>query len=186
MAKATYKSALRSKKLIQEALLSLIMEKEVTKITVTDIVKKADINRSTFYAHYPDIRGIFESFEDQILSELGQILDDFNYDTFFENPSQFLLRINHFLEQDKTLYQCLISSSGAGQFLEKMQVFFLDRMLHSHTVPKNVLESVEFNIRIQFFASGIVGLYRQWFLGKLDCQFNDIPAEISKLLTVSF
>ena len=30
--------------------------KDLSKITVTDIVNRADINRATFYAHYPDVR----------------------------------------------------------------------------------------------------------------------------------
>ncbi len=35
--------------------MELIQEKDVEKITVTDIITRADINRGTFYAHYQDI-----------------------------------------------------------------------------------------------------------------------------------
>ena len=51
-----YKSALRSRKWIRQAFMELLREKDFEKITVTDIVNRADINRSTFYAHYPDVR----------------------------------------------------------------------------------------------------------------------------------
>ena len=51
MAKAEYRSALRSKKLITDALVELLDEKTLDKITVTDIVKKTDINRGTSYDH---------------------------------------------------------------------------------------------------------------------------------------
>ncbi|MBR2950520.1 MAG: TetR family transcriptional regulator, partial [Lachnospiraceae bacterium] len=54
------RSAIRSRRLIREALLELLQEKKFEKITVTDIVKRADINRSTFYAHYPDVMGLLE------------------------------------------------------------------------------------------------------------------------------
>ena len=47
--KAEYRNSIRSKTLIRNALLSLMQEKEFEKITVTDIVSKADINRGTFY-----------------------------------------------------------------------------------------------------------------------------------------
>lgn len=50
MAKAEYKSAIRSRRMIQHALVELLQEKELDKITVTDIVTRADINRGTFYA----------------------------------------------------------------------------------------------------------------------------------------
>ena len=38
MAKAEYKSAIRSRRMIQRALVELLQEKELDKITVTDIV----------------------------------------------------------------------------------------------------------------------------------------------------
>ena len=55
MAKAEYRSAVRSRKLINDALADLLTEKPLDKITVTDVVNRADINRGTFYAHYRDI-----------------------------------------------------------------------------------------------------------------------------------
>lgn len=61
MAKAEYKSAIRSRRMIQRALVELLQEKELDKITVTDIVTRADINRGTFYAHYADISGVLDS-----------------------------------------------------------------------------------------------------------------------------
>ena len=56
-----YRSAIRSRRLIHQAFLELLREKPFEKITVTDIVNRADINRSTFYAHYPDVRGLVEA-----------------------------------------------------------------------------------------------------------------------------
>lgn len=55
-----YRSSRRSRRMIRVAFESLIREREFSKITVTDIVERADLNRSTFYAHYPDIYGIVE------------------------------------------------------------------------------------------------------------------------------
>jgi AcrR family transcriptional regulator len=44
----------RTRKLMQEALMSLIVEQGYEKITVQDILDRADVGRSTFYAHYRD------------------------------------------------------------------------------------------------------------------------------------
>lgn len=46
--------AARSKRLIVEAWRELILEKEYKKISVKDIVERADIGRATFYAHFED------------------------------------------------------------------------------------------------------------------------------------
>ena len=58
--KAEYRSSIRSKVLIKNALLSLMREKSFDKITVTDIVDRADINRFvTFVAAYRAIILLF-------------------------------------------------------------------------------------------------------------------------------
>jgi AcrR family transcriptional regulator len=44
----------RTRDLLRTALLSLIQEKGYDRITVQDILDRADIGRSTFYAHYRD------------------------------------------------------------------------------------------------------------------------------------
>lgn len=48
MAKAEYRSSIRSKQLINAALADLLQEKPLDKITVTDVVRRAGINRGTF------------------------------------------------------------------------------------------------------------------------------------------
>lgn len=45
---------IRTKKLIQDALMTLVQKKDFDDITVKDISEKATINRATFYAHYVD------------------------------------------------------------------------------------------------------------------------------------
>lgn len=44
-----------SKRVIREALYELMTEKPGAKITVTELCRRADVNRSTFYAFYDDI-----------------------------------------------------------------------------------------------------------------------------------
>jgi AcrR family transcriptional regulator len=44
----------RTRKLIRDALTSLLGEKSFESITVQDVAERATINRATFYAHYTD------------------------------------------------------------------------------------------------------------------------------------
>ena len=88
--KKEYRSAVRSRRLIHQAFLELLQEKDFEKITVTDIVKRADINRSTFYAHYPDVRGMVEALLENTVSRSVALISDLDLQTLFTEPVPFL------------------------------------------------------------------------------------------------
>ena len=46
--------------LMNQALLSLLEKKDIEFITVTEITKKAGVNRSTFYLHYDNVYELLE------------------------------------------------------------------------------------------------------------------------------
>ncbi|MBQ7688565.1 MAG: TetR/AcrR family transcriptional regulator [Clostridia bacterium] len=59
-----------SKKLFQNAVLELLEEKGgIEKISVRELCAKAQLNRSTFYAHYTEPREVLAEAEDEILTE---------------------------------------------------------------------------------------------------------------------
>ncbi len=182
--KAEYRSAKRSRALIRQAYTDLLKEKDLNKITVTDIVKKADINRGTFYAHYPDVRGVTEEIENEFIEEMLNILAEFKYENFFQNPIPLLLRISRFLEKDEDFYKVLIRSNNSEMFLEKLKKIFSNHMLSDTDIPEHLKNSKTVKLRISYFAGGIVNVYKQWFMGELDCNLNDIALEISKLLNL--
>lgn len=63
-----------------------IYDKDLSKITVTDIITRADLNRATFYAHYPDVLGVTEEIENEIIEKMLDILKEFQFTNFFRNP----------------------------------------------------------------------------------------------------
>lgn len=180
--KAEYKSAVRSRKMIREAYMELLKEKDINKITVTDIITKADLNRSTFYAHYPDVRSVTEEIENEIIEKMLEVLSHFRYTNFFDNPTPLLLEISRFLESNRDFYSILIKANGAEIFLQKLKDIFAKHMMSDSDVPESLKNTKMVSLRICYFAGGIVNMYQEWFAGNLDCSLNDIALEVSKLL----
>lgn len=62
----------RTRRALHEALIELVLEKGYERITVREILDRADVVRSTFYAHYRDKDALlFSCFEEM----LGQVRD---------------------------------------------------------------------------------------------------------------
>ncbi len=182
--KTEYRSAVRSRKMIREAFLELLKEKDINKITVTDVVSKADLNRSTFYAHYPDIRAITEEMENEVVEKMLELLKKFELVNFFNNPTPLLLEVSRFLENNQELYKILLKINDAETFLKKLKKIFADYMLSDTDIPEYLKDSKMVTLRISYFAGGIINMYQDWFVGNLTCSLNDIALEVSKLLSL--
>ena len=70
------RSTRRTRAAIESSLLEIIAQKPVNKITVQEIIDRANVCRTTFYAHYQDIYDLIESIGSAIIDEVGARLDD--------------------------------------------------------------------------------------------------------------
>ncbi len=183
MERKTNKNGMRSRRLIREALLRLLKTKSPDDITIMDIVNEADINRATFYAHYSCLRDLYDEIEKEVIDKMMDILKDFKAENFFSNPGPLLLQISIFLNEDIETYRTLIKTPGSNLFIEKLMGIFIDYLKRDSSIPEEVRNARNFNIRAYYFAGGLSTLYQEWFNGNLDCTLFDIPLEVGKMLS---
>ena len=181
MAKAEYRSSLRSKKLINEALADLLTEKPLDKITVTDVVSRADINRGTFYAHYKDIPDLVDHLIQQTFSAIreaviGQIQSPANVGL------ALLTAIQRVLEEDLVFYRKILSSS-ASSILQEQLVAIVSEFMLEHKDRFYPGSQEEYQIAIRFCAGGLSNLYRDWFAGKLSCSLSELTQTGNALIS---
>ena len=177
-----YRSAVRSRRLIRSAFLELLREKAYEKITVTDIVTRADINRSTFYAHYPDVRGLVEEIVGEAITYSTELADSLNIREFLEDPMPFLRDLTSYGSDNKELYALLCRSDFAHRQMEHLKHTLIDSALRSPAFPEAIRSSPSFRIHISFFVGGVLSLYVMWLQGELDCSVEDITSQLSQLI----
>lgn len=172
MAKAEYRSAIRSRKLINDALADLLTEKPLDKITVTDVVARADINRGTFYAHYKDIPDVVDHLIQQTFSTIRDaIISHTASDLNIEHT--LLSTIQRILEEDMSFYRKILNSSASAIMQEQVVAVVTEFMLeHKDRFYPGSQE--EYQIAIRFCAGGLSNLYRDWFSGKLPYTLGEL------------
>ena len=83
-----------TKNIIKTTFLKKLEEKEINKITVSEICKEADVNRATFYRYYLDVYDLLDSIEAEFVDNLRLIFKEENYTVY-----SFALKVlNIFLE----------------------------------------------------------------------------------------
>ena len=180
MAKAEYRSAIRSKKLICMALADLLQEKPLDKITVTDVVRRAEINRGTFYAHYTDIPDVLHHVIKQTFSHIRESVFESNQPKA-DIPHVLLHGIQEILESDLDFCKKVMASSASSMMEEELVKLVLDYLIqHEDEYCQGNYKQYEMTIR--FCAGGLSVLYRDWFSGKLPLTLDHLTKQAEALL----
>lgn len=99
----------KSKSSIINTFLELRAKKPLEKITVTELCRKAEINKSTFYVHYHDIYDLSDQLENEVVDS---ILQSIRYpEKVFEEPKQFTYELFQAYQAKNSLIQILFADT---------------------------------------------------------------------------
>lgn len=180
--KQEYRSSKRSRRLIREAFLELLEAREFSKISVVDIVERADLNRSTFYAHYPDIYGIVDEMQEEIISKNMELFRQIEFRNILQDPKPYLQCITATMEENLELMRKLGLTENVHRKSEKLQEMMEHDIMTHSDIPQAVRESALFAIRVHFFMGGIMNTYQHWAEGKLNCTLDQLSSQIADMI----
>lgn len=101
---------------IKSAFLALLETKELSKITVTEICRTANINRGTFYHHFSDTQAVFNQIEDELLSEVFPILLQQNPDNLYD----WLKNIVEIIKKNESIARIILAEYPSCKLLETL------------------------------------------------------------------
>ena len=182
MAKAEYRSSIRSKKMIFQSIADLLQEKPLDKITVTDVVNRAQINRGTFYAHFADVPDVINHLIMGIFSTIAQAISE-EPKQLSDIPHVLLKKIQSFLEEDMEFCR-KVMNSGASQMMQEQLVQFVTEYMLQHEKEYGFGDHKRYALTIRFCAGGLANLYRDWFSGKLDLTLDQLTSEAETMVGI--
>ena len=167
---------IKTKKAIRDALFSLLAEKPINKISISDIAATAQINRKTFYAHYDCIDDILVELEDEVVESIDTYLNSCMIDEYGLTPAYFLQFINTMYASNPEFYENLTSLRNYNFIVEKLKTLLKKALLKNMVIPKD--DQYKAELRLEYIVSGIAAVYVRWLKDSKPCPFE----EISQLL----
>lgn len=164
-AKGRYRNALRSRRLLREAFSELLAEGGFDAITVKELAQRADLNRSTFYAHYADIHELAAELMEEIARKMFDVIDRASDGTFLENPRPVLDNVGEQLVADRKVYSNLILAEGADAYLSNLQRELQMRMRALISEQADAQLTLKLLSTVDYLAGGLFSMYRSWLKG---------------------
>lgn len=170
--KSSHKNASRSRHLIKQAFGELLHEKDLAKITVTDIVERANISRGTFYAHYLDVYDLYTAIQNNVLETMEFGLESVGIENLICDPTSGINMGMDFLAANKEYYSLFVNSSHADTFFSR--VFELIAVKCRPLMGEITGLSAA---KAETFLYYTLGAYKEvlirWFGGELDCSSEE-------------
>ena len=150
---------------IEKAFVEMLQTQELSKITVSDICKKTDLNRSTFYANFLDVYDLADKVRETLEQEFGRAFADYDY---FNERSGALRMFTH-VKENQLFYNTYFKLC----YDEKHLINVYD--------PKRAEQEFgDTNVKyhIEFFRNGFNAIIKLWL--KDGCK--ESPEEMAEVL----
>ena len=167
---------------IKHALLQILERQDILDVTVSQLCKVADINRSTFYSHYDSIADTMEELE----LEIGRnVLESFSQEPSTQsNPFSMghLTQILLHIQENKNFYRVYLTQSTSqgklnwafGQLLER----FFRPMMRKLSVDDDAIEYY-----FSFFRAGLMAVITRWVQNRCQEEPKVIASYLQNLLS---
>ena len=111
----------RTRQLLQEALIAVILEKGFEAATVQDVIDRANVGRSTFYAHFQDKEDLLLSGFEHLRAEFEKHL--LSASVTSTSPWELSLSMFQHAEGQRQLYKALAGKQGGNVVITYIQKY---------------------------------------------------------------
>lgn len=141
-----------SQKRIEKAFIELIQNKEINEISITDLVKKAKLNRSTFYVNYIDIYDLADKIREKMFQDL---LDLYKEEAIKQEHSYNYLKLFEHIKDNQIYYNTMFKLNF--DFMN-----YYDNYLDKEDAIKYYGTTKNMDYHIEFFKAGISSIIKKW------------------------
>ncbi len=134
---------------IEGIFLKLLQSREIDQITVSDICKEAELNRSTFYANYMDIYDLADAIREKLEEEVNKLYD--------HDPSNHCgfdyLRLFRHIKEHRIIYETYFKLGYDNKFV-------VDLSALSHENLRFPTEHMQYHV--DFHMAGLNAIIKKW------------------------
>ncbi|AQQ52290.1 TetR/AcrR family transcriptional regulator [Planococcus lenghuensis] len=164
---------------LRDSLIELLKDKEITAITIKELCEQADINRSTFYAHYRDQLDLLETIEEEIIEDMAAYMAQ--YEERQEDDQQMIEKLMAYFASKKEVCRILLNDKKDTGFQKKVMTFAHQTFMKNWT-PGSELDEDLYEYVSTFIISGSIHVIKRWLNNDMDKSPKEMAEIINRLV----
>lgn len=147
---------------IMDALIELLQQRPLSKVSIQTIADQAAVNRGTIYVHFVDKYAILETIEGRLIAGLEKAIKPLQPTSILEEAKQgivspFSTQVFQYIEEQQKVFRTLLLQDV--EFTKKLRDFFINQFIEKKAL---VIEKVPISYTAAFAASAFLGVVEQW------------------------
>lgn len=156
------KRVLKTKTSIKRAFMELAEDKEISKITISELSERALVNRSTFYLHYSDVADVAADIDEEISERICSCIDDYDITDIYGSNYSLFRKLTNRLEGNALMKRYIISSTISDAVIARMKEVFVDKAIRTIMRKFPHISEKRLTYPLTYAAAGIVDSYVKW------------------------
>ena len=155
---------IKTKENLQNALLHLLEDKELEKISISELCKEARVNRGTFYLHFASVEDLFSHYFQEITEDLRQAYDEpvERVKHRLQDLQPHMIRIFHHVKKFSRFYIIVFNQNSPLMYYYDLLDVIRERLLKSLETDTGVTEK---NYQASYAANAVLGIVIEWVTG---------------------
>lgn len=144
-----------TKALLKDALVQLLKERHISKVSIKSLCERADINRSTFYAHYTDQFDLLRQVQDEVKDNLKSFLEQYVNDRM-PITEQSLKGILEYARANSDLFTVMLGEN-CDQAFQKDLMELVELVPFQYETQERKKEYI-----LSFAITGCISILHKW------------------------
>lgn len=177
---------IRTRRLIKDAVIDLLHEVDINKLTVNRIAQRAQINRVTFYLHYKDIPDMLEKMVEEMIDEIDRIRVKQAGENTIEKPEwETLVNLLEHIAENAKFFKVVLITVQTPIFHERF-IEIISELVKDSTEIDSLLNKADIqkDIATWYVTSAISGTIISWMQNDMPYSPKYLAKQISLLFAI--
>ncbi len=179
VARKTDRRSRKTRAALVQALMTLLREKPLKNITITELTERADVNRATFYIHFQDVYDMFAYVREEFCSICSDLVDAHAKEVVQDNYDNLLKDLFEYFAANEDVFSVLTEGQASNLLFDEITTIMHTRFIEL-VAPLSTIEEKDARVRtiieqnrvlseqlcayeFAYMVGGIVNVLKSWF-----------------------
>ncbi|MBQ6436630.1 TetR/AcrR family transcriptional regulator [bacterium] len=170
--KRTNAASARTRKLIEDTFVEILHEKgRVDLVNVTELVKRAQICRSTFYKHFPNVKAVVLAIKEELVQEFCQNAQSAANKTAGE---VYFDKIYQFVKRNDKFFRLILNTDDSVMMVIDMSKIYKDSFCKLLKTDKEIVNRKLLDVEVSTLCDGCALQIIRYYRGETKASLKEI------------